>query len=91
MKLMRMMFFCVEEGGFCCFTNSINIIYLCMWLNESLELVNFVSWQIPGGMQLDSMATDGAAASAKRAKEENPNQRCSPDLLATAIKELAEA
>jgi hypothetical protein len=38
--------FCVEEGGFCCFTNSINIIYLCMWLNESLGLVNFVRFQV---------------------------------------------
>jgi hypothetical protein len=83
--------FGVEEGGFCCFTNSIVIIYLRMWLNERPGLVNFVSRQIPGGMQVDSMATDGAAASAKKAKEENTNQRRSPDLLASAIKELAEA
>jgi hypothetical protein len=60
--------FGVEEGGFCCFTNSIVIIYLRMWLNERPGLVNFVSRQIPGGMQVDSMATDGAAASSKKAK-----------------------
>ncbi len=83
--------FSVEEGGFCCFTNSIVIIYLRMWLNERPGLVNFVSRQIPGEMQVDSMVTDGAAASAKKAKEENASQRRSPDLLASAIKELAEA
>jgi hypothetical protein len=30
--------FGVEEGGFCCFTNSIAIIYLCMWqIQESMN------------------------------------------------------
>ena len=30
--------FGVEEGGFCCFTNSIVIIYLCMWqMQESMN------------------------------------------------------
>ncbi len=44
--------FGVEEGGFCNFSNSILIIYLWMWLNERPGLVNFVSRQILGPMQL---------------------------------------
>jgi hypothetical protein len=62
-----------------------------MWLNERLRLINFVSRQITGEMQVDSMATDGAVASARKVKEDISNQRCSPDLLASVIKELAEA
>jgi len=33
--------FGVEEGGFCCFTNSIVIIYLRLWLNERPGLTRF--------------------------------------------------
>ncbi len=81
--------FGVEEGRFCNFTNSILIIYLRMWLNERPGLVNFVSRQILGPMQLDSMATAVAAAPASSKKSED--KRRSPDLLANAIKELAES
>jgi hypothetical protein len=80
--------FGVEEGGFCNFTNSIVIIYLRMWLNERPGLVNFVSRQIPGQIQVDSMATSAAAVSETKNSQA---QRRSPDLLASAIKELAEA
>jgi len=79
--------FGVEEGGFCNFTNSILIIYLRLWLNERPGLVNFVSRQIPGLMQVDSMAAAAAPAGSKKSEE----KRRSPDLLASAIKELAES
>ena len=79
--------FGVEEGGFCNFTNSILIIYLRLWLNERPGLVSFVSRQIPGPMQVDSMAAAAAPAGSKKSEE----KRRSPDLLASAIKELAES
>ena len=82
--------FGVEEGGFCNFTNSILIIYLRLWLNERPGLVSFVSRQIPGVMQRDSMANATGAAVGKKS-EEKSIQRRSPDLLASAIKELAES
>ncbi len=78
----------MEEGGFCNFTNSIVIIYLGLWLNERPGLVNFVSRQIPGQIQVDSMATSVVAVSETKTSQA---QRRSPDLLASAIKELAEA
>jgi hypothetical protein len=81
--------FGVEEGGFCNFTNSIVIIYLRMWLNERPGLVNFVSRQIPGNIQVDSMATSVSAVS--ETKKKNEAHRRSPDLLAQAIHELAES
>ncbi len=58
--------FGVEEGGFC----SIHIIYLRMWLNERPGLVNFVSRQIPGPKQLDSMAAAAAAPAKNQKKRE---------------------
>ena len=58
--------FGVEEGGFCNFTNSILIIYLRLWLNERPGMVSFVSRQIPGVMQVDSMAGATAAAIDKK-------------------------
>ncbi len=61
---------------------------LRMWLNERPGLVNFVSRQIPGQIQVDSMATSAAAVSETKNSQ---TQRRSPDLLASAIKELAEA
>ena len=81
--------FGVEEGGFCNFTNSILIIYLRMWLNERPGLVNFASRQIPGPMQLDSMAAAAVPAPASSRKSEE--KRRSPDLLANAIIQLAES
>jgi hypothetical protein len=81
--------FGVEEGGFCNFTNSIVMIYFWMWLNERPGLVNFVSRQIPGNIQVDSMATSVSAVS----ETKNSNKACrrSPDLLAQAILELTES
>jgi hypothetical protein len=46
--------FGVVTGGWCCFTNSLPIIYLCMWLNEWPLLTLFVSQKIPDGIQLDT-------------------------------------
>ncbi|MFN9979750.1 MAG: hypothetical protein ACK53Y_07545, partial [bacterium] len=46
--------FGVETGGWCCFTNSLPIIYLKMWLNDKPQLTSFVSPQIPPNVQLDA-------------------------------------
>jgi hypothetical protein len=82
--------FRAEEGGFCNLTNSILIIYLRLWLNERPGLMNFVSRQIPGLMQVDSMAAAATAATAPASSRKSEEKRRSPDLLADAIKELAE-
>jgi hypothetical protein len=44
--------FGLETGGWCSFTNSLPIIYLCMWLNEKPNLTSFVSRQVPPDAQL---------------------------------------
>jgi hypothetical protein len=59
-----------------------------MRLNERPGLVNFVLRQIPGNIQVDSMATSVSAVS--EAKKSNEARRRSPDFLAQAIHELAE-
>jgi hypothetical protein len=46
----------VEAGGWCCFTNSLPIVYLHMRLNEQPLLTSFVSHKIPDGIQLDTAA-----------------------------------
>jgi hypothetical protein len=35
--------FGMEEGRFCCFANSLPVIYLRMWLNEKPHMTSFVS------------------------------------------------
>jgi hypothetical protein len=82
--------FGVEEGDICIYTNSTFIIYLRLWLNKRPGLIRFVSRQIPSVMQLDSMADATGVAMGKKS-EEKSIQRRSPDLLAGAIKELAES
>ncbi len=47
--------FGVVEGGFCCFTNSIVIIYLYLWLNERPGLSGFISRNLPDILQVDTM------------------------------------
>ncbi len=54
--------FGVETGGWCCFTNSLPIVYLRMWLNERPLLTSFVSRKIPDRIQLDT----ARAASTKK-------------------------
>jgi hypothetical protein len=39
--------FGMEDGGFCCFTNSLPVIYLRVWLNKTPHMVSFVSHRIP--------------------------------------------
>ncbi len=39
--------FGMEGGGWCCFSNSLPIVYLRMWWNEKPNLTSFVSRQIP--------------------------------------------
>jgi hypothetical protein len=45
--------FGMEAGGSCCFTNSLPIGYLSMWLNEKPNLTLFVSRQIPMDIPID--------------------------------------
>jgi hypothetical protein len=44
----------MEDGGFCCFTNSLPIVYLKLWLNVKDVMTDFVTWEIPSDVQLDS-------------------------------------
>lgn len=46
--------FGVDQGGFCCFTNSLPIVFLRMWLNEKPHMTSFVSHKIPDECQLDT-------------------------------------
>lgn len=46
--------FGMEEGRFCCFANSLPVIYLRMWLNEKPHMTSFVSCKIPDECQLDT-------------------------------------
>jgi len=50
--------FGMESGGWCCFTNSLPVVYLRMWLNEKPDLTSSVSRQIPQDVQLDSAKVD---------------------------------
>ncbi len=52
--------FGIETGGWCCFTNSLPIIYLRMWLNEKPNLTSFISRQIPMDVQFDTSNTDAS-------------------------------
>ena len=85
--------FGVEEGGFCCFTNSVVIIYLRLWLNERPGLSGFVSRHIPDILQVDTMTAPAAMSTTrqqtlvvKRAMSRSP-----PDMLAESINNLAKA
>ncbi len=51
--------FGMEGCGWCCFTNSLPIIYLRMWLSKKTNLTSFVSHQIPADVQCDSAKADG--------------------------------
>ncbi len=85
--------FGVEQGGFCCFTNSILMIYLRLWLNERPAMTGFVNRQLPTEIQVDSMRAP--AASVKRPSQSGPcdsrSLRRSPDQLAEAINQLAKS
>jgi hypothetical protein len=56
-----------EEGVFFCFTNSVIIIYLRMWVNQNQEMAGFASRQIPSGMQIDTLDGGSSSAATKRA------------------------
>jgi hypothetical protein len=43
-----------EQGGFCCFTNSVVMIYLRLWLNERPGFTGFVSRHIQEEFQGDT-------------------------------------
>ena len=81
--------FRMEERGFCCFTNSLPIIYLHVWLNEKPGLTGFVCRMIPVEIQMDSL---GNIASEKRsmalssASSEQNRKKMSPgELMADAM------
>jgi valyl-tRNA synthetase len=63
--------FGMESGGWCCFTNSLPIIYLQIWLNEKPDLTHFVSRQIPQDVQLD---TSNSMASKKQRASDTSSQ-----------------
>jgi hypothetical protein len=84
--------FGVEEGGFCCFTNSIVIIYLRLWLNERPGLTRFVNRQLPAEIQVDSMKAPAKLQSqTSNVSDGRDSARRSPDIFAKAISELAKA
>ena len=88
--------FGVEEGGFCCFTNSVVIIYLRFWLNERPVLTRFVNRQLPAEIQVDSMSAPANSVQSKlQSKSSNVsdtrNAHRSPDAFAEAITQLAKA
>jgi hypothetical protein len=64
--------FGMETGGWCCFTNSLPIVYLRMWLNEKPNLTSFVTRQIPQDIQLDTANVDD---SKKKRKASEPVSR----------------
>jgi hypothetical protein len=86
--------FGVETGGWCCFTNSLPIIYLRMWLNDKPQITSFVSRQILPDVQLDT----GNKESSKRKQKSIDNvssaqrERRSPtDTIVDAIVGLVKA
>jgi hypothetical protein len=81
----------VEQGGFCCFTNNILMIYLRLWLNERPAMTGFVSRQLPTKIQVDSMRAPAASIKQQSGSVENRNPRRSPDYLADAISQLAKS
>jgi hypothetical protein len=74
--------FGVESRGFCCFTNSIIIIYLRMWINEKPGMTGFVSRKLPEEMQIDSL-NGGSAALAPQKNEGKP--RSSPKTVGVLL------
>jgi hypothetical protein len=83
--------FGVEQGGFCCFTNSVLMIYLRLWLNERPALTGFVNRQLPTEIQVDSMRAPAASIQRQSGPAESKNPRRSPDMLAEAISQLAKS
>jgi hypothetical protein len=86
--------FGVETGGWCCFTNSLPIIYLRMWLNDKPQITSFVSRQILPDVQLDT----GNKESSKRKQKSIDNvssaqreRRLPTDTIVDAIIGLVEA
>ncbi len=86
--------FGVEEGGFRCFTNSIVIIYLRLWLNERPGLTGFVSRHIPDEFQVDTMIAPVARATAKQQdaiSSKRAMSRSPTDTLADSINNIAKS
>ncbi len=83
--------FGVEQGVFCCFTNSVLMIYLRLWLNERPALTGFVNRQLTNDIQVDSMRAPAASIKRQSGPEESKNPRHSPDMPAEAISQLAKS
>jgi hypothetical protein len=83
--------FGMENGGWCCFMNSLPIIYLHKWLNENPNLTSFVSRQILPNVQLDTgnvnaskkwRASDGSvSAKSKKNAKKSPNEQVAEALI----------
>lgn len=86
--------FGIEERGFCCFTNSVVLVYLCMWMNEKPGMTSFVSKKKTEEMKIDSQ--NGGSSSLAQNINEDGNEPCSSfeaagAMIGRAIKELVEA
>lgn len=55
-----------KDGGFCCFTISMIITYLCKCINQNQEMTGFVSRQTLLGMQIDTFDTSGSSSVATK-------------------------
>ena len=82
-----------EQGGFCCFTNSVVMIYLRLWLNERPGLTGFVSRHIPDEFQVDTLTAPACTATAVQSTiaTKRTMNRSPPDVLAESINNLAKA
>jgi hypothetical protein len=81
--------FGTKTGGWCCFTSSLPIVYLCMWLNEKPNLTSFVSRQIPIDVQLDTGNVNSSKK--QRASESSISAKSNRSIKKSPNKQVAEA
>lgn len=89
--------FGTELGGWCCFTNSLPIVYLRMWLNDRPNMTSFVSRKIPDDCQLDTSDTTNnnrkrkmSAAVAVQSKPNNKQKKSPSESIAEAFTSLIQ-
>ncbi len=83
--------FGMETGGWCCFMNSLPIIYLRMWLNEKPNLTSFVSRQIPTDVQPDSGVAEGSKKKRKASESASVTNNKGNKLKKSPTEAMAEA
>ncbi len=82
--------FGMEAGGWYCFTNSLPIVYLHMWLNKKPNLTLFVSRQVPIDVQLDTGKVNAskrqwASDSSVSVKNNKSNKKSPKEQVAEAL------